>query len=68
MTIKFKDGKVDRQDWMIDFCHECGFMYVDELADIVDNFLAYQEAIFLEETMCPNCVTPWKCNGPHINE
>lgn len=18
------------------------------------------------ETMCPNCVTPWKCNGPHI--
>ena len=16
--------------------------------------------------MCPNCVTPWKCNGPHI--
>lgn len=17
------------------------------------------------ETMCPNCVTPWKCNGPH---
>jgi hypothetical protein len=19
-----------------------------------------------EEYMCPNCVTPWKCNGPHI--
>lgn len=19
-----------------------------------------------EEVMCPNCVTPWKCNGPHI--
>ena len=18
--------------------------------------------------MCPNCVTPWKCNGPHIPE
>lgn len=18
------------------------------------------------EEMCPNCVTPWKCNGPHI--
>ena len=16
--------------------------------------------------MCPNCVTPWKCNGPHL--
>lgn len=21
-----------------------------------------------EEYMCPNCVTPWKCNGPHIPE
>jgi len=20
------------------------------------------------EYMCPNCVTPWKCNGPHIEE
>ena len=20
----------------------------------------------LVEDMCPNCVTPWKCNGPHI--
>ena len=19
-----------------------------------------------EECMCPNCVTPWKCNGPHL--
>lgn len=18
------------------------------------------------EDLCPNCVTPWKCNGPHI--
>jgi hypothetical protein len=18
-----------------------------------------------DEWMCPNCVTPWKCNGPH---
>ena len=18
------------------------------------------------DDMCPNCVTPWKCNGPHI--
>ena len=18
--------------------------------------------------MCPNCVTPWKCNGPHLME
>lgn len=19
-----------------------------------------------DDNMCPNCVTPWKCNGPHI--
>jgi hypothetical protein len=22
----------------------------------------------MAEYMCPNCVTPWKCNGPHIPE
>ena len=21
-----------------------------------------------DEYMCPNCVTPWKCNGPHVPE
>lgn len=21
-----------------------------------------------DEYMCPNCVTPWKCNGPHIED
>lgn len=21
---------------------------------------------YMVDTMCPNCVTPWKCNGPHI--
>lgn len=21
----------------------------------------------IEEYMCPFCVTPWKCNGPHID-
>jgi hypothetical protein len=24
----------------------------------------YDEAI--AAAMCPNCVTPWKCNGPHL--
>lgn len=19
-----------------------------------------------DDDMCPNCVTPWKCNGPHV--
>lgn len=23
------------------------------------------KATSLEDEMCPNCVTPWKCNGPH---
>ncbi len=23
-------------------------------------------AVDVDEYMCPNCVTPWKCNGPHI--
>lgn len=18
--------------------------------------------------MCPNCITPWKCNGPHLSD
>ena len=22
----------------------------------------------MSEYMCPNCITPWKCNGPHIPE
>ena len=21
-----------------------------------------------DEYMCENCVTPWKCNGPHVSE
>jgi hypothetical protein len=20
-----------------------------------------------DDDMCPNCVTPWKCNGPHLS-
>jgi len=20
----------------------------------------------MDDDMCPNCLTPWKCNGPHI--
>jgi hypothetical protein len=26
------------------------------------------EASYDPDYMCPNCVTPWKCNGPHISE
>jgi len=24
--------------------------------------------VISQEPQCPNCVTPWKCNGPHILE
>jgi hypothetical protein len=27
--------------------------------DVIDDLAA---------DMCPNCVTPWKCNGPHLND
>lgn len=29
--------------------------------------LRQEQGILLwrEEGMCPNCLTPWKCNGPH---
>ena len=20
------------------------------------------------DNMCPNCITPWKCNGPHLSD
>jgi len=26
----------------------------------------YQMTYDPEDDMCPNCVTPWKCNGPHL--
>ena len=25
-----------------------------------------QQGVEHTDQMCPNCVTPWKCNGPHI--
>ena len=26
------------------------------------------EPFDLADLMCPNCVTPWKCNGPHLGD
>lgn len=26
---------------------------------------AAREPVDDADLMCPNCVTPWKCNGPH---
>jgi len=36
--------------------------YTEEVLRIADLALFPQE-----EDMCPNCVTPWKCNGPHLS-
>ena|SRR5690348_17870962 len=38
--------------------------HADELAAQTDR--EFNAAVFnLDDDMCPNCVTPWKCNGPH---
>ena len=29
--------------------------------DLVEKLRAHVD----EDWLCPNCVTPWKCNGPH---
>lgn len=36
----------------------------DALEEMVSDDPRYAEAD--PDYMCPNCVTPWKCNGPHI--
>ncbi len=37
---------------------------LDAEATVVINKLNYNYN--LDDAMCPNCVTPWKCNGPHL--
>jgi len=52
--------------------HERAPLDVDRAAPFGDRISAdlAQEAspLYDPEYMCPNCVTPWKCNGPHIPE
>jgi len=36
----------------------------EELNDIIENTYEFDIA----DNMCSNCITPWKCNGPHIYE
>jgi len=36
----------------------------DELSMMLDAAIKAAQP----EYMCPNCVSPWKCNGPHIPE
>jgi hypothetical protein len=38
--------------------------------EAAERFLVDLPAAAFDEAddMCPNCVTPWKCNGPHLSE
>jgi hypothetical protein len=47
--------KFARMGWMSS-CDLAGY----ELLELLD-------AEMYDDDMCPNCVTPWKCNGPHLN-
>jgi hypothetical protein len=43
---------------------------VDDVIEALKQSLAQPQAPVVPEGeyLCPNCVTPWKCNGPHIPE
>jgi hypothetical protein len=43
---------------------------VDDVIEALKQSLAQPQAPVVpeDEYLCPNCVTPWKCNGPHIPE
>jgi len=44
--------------WLGSFCATVLFLLV----------MYRREPDYDPDYMCPNCVTPWKCNGPHIAE
>jgi hypothetical protein len=38
----------------------------DETGPTMETEAAHGALCDDDDLMCPNCVTPWKCNGPHI--
>jgi hypothetical protein len=42
----------------VDGCNDC--------ANKIRAIIPTQANTHPEDYMCPNCVTPWKCNGPHL--
>lgn len=44
----------------------CGHDVGDHGVEIGGCF--YRKCMCERVPMCPNCVTPWKCNGPHLIE
>jgi hypothetical protein len=47
-----------------------GYPNLNQLRRLLAGFcvrLRNAASIFIEIIMeCPNCITPWKCNGPHL--
>lgn len=62
------DFAIDLKQWMIGFnVWDYGanvFFLCFRIGRNLDGYLGYDADDL--EPMCPNCVTPWKCNGPHI--
>lgn len=52
--------------WMGDCTCQCNCDFIAEVRR--DDRQRVQEGEVLEDYMCPFCVTPWKCNGPHIDQ
>lgn len=40
--------------------------YDDSIVPATMKMLEQEWGHSKEPEMCPNCVTPWKCNGPHL--
>lgn len=40
------------------------------MSELLKRLVAAETGETLDDSddMCPNCVTPWKCNGPHLHE
>lgn len=71
------------KDILRDHCPDMGSTERDRLLEVlllaVEGTLTEKEyppiangedldyAFDIADNMCPNCVTPWKCNGPHLS-
>ncbi len=71
LWLWYDDAAKDRQR-LLDALSEVEAVYQAEVArlrkEIEDDALAEDTGGPWPDGMCPNCVTPWKCNGPHVVE
>lgn len=49
---------------MMEHLEAMGFIVIE--APLLMN--SHGATVEFDEYLCPNCLTPWKCNGPHIPE